>query len=391
VIVWFAAVIPLVVLAITFSKFKNRVVWWEVLVQVAVPISLILLSKWMIETSQTNDTEFWGGWGVRAEYYEDWNERVSCRHPIPCSHSTYDSKGNYTGTAHSNDGYSHLYDVDYHPPYWEIDDSNGDSHRISKPFFASLTKRWGNQKKVDLGRSFHDNDGDKYVTVWDQKKATLEAVTTQHTYENRVAVSDSVFNFKEIENPEELGLFEYPKISGYKQRVILGKGGADHVQAEKELNYFNATLGRKKQVRLFLLIYRNTDMATAMDQEAYWKGGNKNELVSCVGVDDENAVQWSYVFSWSKSEELKAEARNQLVGQEKLDLPAYVAWLGPAVDKSFVRLEFAEFDYLSVEPPWWAVLIVYALTALVSVGIAFWVVMNNQHHERRFRWGRARY
>jgi hypothetical protein len=387
VIVWFAAAIPLIVMAAVFFKFRTRIVWWEVLVQLAIPIALIVLSKWMIETSQTSDTEYWGGWTRTAEYYERWNERVSCRHPISCSHRDKDGFA-----MHSNDGYYHSYDVDDHPPRWVLHDSNNLSIRTSKPFFESLAKRWGSRKKVDLGRNFHSIDGDKFVATWDQKRETLEAVATEHTYENRVAVSDSVFNFQEIENPQEIGLFEYPNLNGHRQRVILGKGGADHIQAEKDLNYFNATLGRAKQVRLFILIYpKGTTMQTAVDQEAYWKGGNKNELISCVGVDDEYNVQWSYVFSWSKSETLKAEARGKLAGQDKLDLPGYVAWLGPAVQKSFVRLEFAEFAYLSVEPPWWAVLLVYVLTALASVGIAFWVVMNDQHHERRFRWGRALY
>lgn len=370
-IIWFALVIPILAVVVLWWQFHRRIVLWELGILVAAPIALIAVSKFVIETAQVTDTEYWGGWAAKAEYYEDWNERVSCRHPIPCSHRDKDGY-----SLHPNDGYYHAYDVDYHPPYWQIVDSNGIVVDVSESTFRSLSARWNNRRFVDLGRSYHTNDGDKYVTAWDQKPETLEAVTTAHSYENRVQASTSILNFKEVEDPAALGLYEYPAVNGYTQRQLLGNAGADTAQAERRLQYWNAVLGRKKQVRMFILVFKNAPLDTAMDQEAYWKGGNKNELVSCVGVDDAYGVQWAYVFSWSKSEDLKVEARNVLATQDALDLPGYIEWLAPEVEQRFERLPFATFSYITVEPPLWAVILVFVLTILVDAGIAVWVIMN---------------
>ena len=367
-IVWMAIVIPIVAVIILWWQFHHKLMWWEVLVLVGTPIILTALSKLIIETAQVHDTEFWGGWVRQAEYYEDWNERVSCRH----SKYRTDSKGkrHYVGKEH-------LYDVDYHPPSWQVVDSNGISIGVDSSLFEALAKRFGNRKFVELHRSYHTNDGDKYVADWDGKPETLEPVVTSHSYSNRVQSSTSIHNFKEVD-PKADGLHDYPPISGhYSQRSILGNGGATHIQAERRLDYLNATLGGKKEVKMFILVFKDKPLDVALDQEAYWKGSNKNEFVTCIGVSPQYEVKWAHAFSWSKSEDLKIEARNFLSEQKTLDLAAYVEWLGPKVEEKFVRFNWHEFDYITVEPPGWAVILVFVLTILANAGIAIWAIMND--------------
>lgn len=388
-IIWLTVIVPITILGVSVYKWKSRYTWWEILIQLAIPIAVIALTKYLVEIDQTTDTEYWGGWGVRAEYYEKWDEEVSCQHPIYVTST--DSDGNTTSTYV---GDAHSYDVDNHPPYWEIDDSNGQSIRITQALFTSLTKRWGNNKEVDLRRDYHSYDGDKWVTTWDLKKETLEPCTTVHSYENRVAVSDSIFNFREIENPQETGVYEYPSVNRHHQKTVLGSAGSATMAGEREVAYWNSTLGRKNQVRLFVLIYKDQPLEVAMDQEAYWKGGNKNELVSCVGVDKDYNVQWSYVFSWSKSETLKVEARDFLAEQKTLDIAAYAAWLGPQIEKRWERLPFEQFNYLTVSPSWWAIIIAWIVQIIVSVLLALWAVKNQYDFggiRRRFSWRTRRY
>lgn len=378
-IIWAAVVIPVLAVGVLYWKFHRKLVWWEVGLLVLIPVALVWVSKLLIETSQTTDTEFWGGWVTKAEYYEDWNERVSCRHPIPCSHPTYSTDSNgrrvQTGYAHSNDGHYHLYDVDEHPPYWQIHGSNGETIRTSSADFERLAKRFGNRRFVDLNRNYHSNDGDKYVAVWGGADETLEPVTTQHTYENRVQASSSVFNYQEVD-PQTYDLFEYPAVQGYRQKCILGNGGPTTVEGTQRLALWNAKLGKLKQVRMFVLIFQGKPMQAAMEQESYWKGGNKNEFIVCIGTDKANKVQWCHVFSWSEAEVLKVEARNFVMEMEDLDLVALADWLGPAVQEKFVRKEFADFSYLTVEPPLWAVLTVFGITLLVTAGLSVWFVLN---------------
>lgn len=379
-IIWLAILIPIVASIVLYKKFQHKVLWWEFLIPFAISIVLIATSKLIIETAQTRDTEYWGGWLVEAEYYEDWNERVSCRHPESCDCSNKD------GSCSGGHGYEHMYDVDYHPPYWQIMDSNGLVVGVDKNTFESLCKRFNNRSFVDLHRDYHTDDGDKYVANWDKKELTLVPVTTSHSYENRVAVSDSVFNYQEVD-PKEFGLFDYPRITHYYQcDAVIGSGDQTQGTANKRLKIYNAKLGRSKQVRMLVVVFKDQPVQAGFDQESYWKGGNKNEFVVTIGVDKENNVSWCHPFSWTEIEELKIETRNHIATQKKLNLEQIVEWLAPQVEKKFQRKPFADFDYLSVEPPMWAVLLTFFLVAGINGGVSFWII-RNQHEEG----GRSRF
>lgn len=379
-LIWLCMLVPALAVAVCAVIFRHKIVWWEPLVLFGLSFAFVGVAKVTTETVQVSDTEYWGGYVTRAEYYEDWDEEVSCRHPIPCTHSYNCGTKNSPSTCyrHMNDGYEHAYDVDYHAPYWQMKDSNGETFTISSGFFEELAGRWHRRDFVDLHRSYHSKDGDKYVTEWDNLPESIEATATSHRYENRVQASQSTFRFPEVENPKALGLFDYPDIAGHRQRVILG---ADDPEAERKFQYLNATLGRPKQVRVYVLVYRNKPQDVAVKQEWYWQGGNKNEFVVAVGVDGEGNVQWARPFAWSALDEkpvreLLTETRMKLVDMGRLDLSALADWLYPQVQARFKRMPFARFSYLTVDPPGWVVVLVFVLTTLLSIGWAVWAVSN---------------
>jgi hypothetical protein len=379
-IIWFTMLIPVATAVILYKKFQHKTLWWEFLIPVVASVLLILGSKALIEHAQTRDTEYWGGVLKRAEYYEDWNERVPCTHQNSCTCNNKD------GSCTSFHGYQHSYDVDYHPPYWQIIDSNRITVGVNDVKFQQLCQRFENRTFKDLGRDYHTNDGDMYFTVWRENEETLTPVTTAHTYENRVAVSDSVFNFPEVD-PKDYGLFEYPRITQfYWCPSILGGGDATRGEALRKLNNWNAKLGAPCQVRMLILIFQDQPLQAGFDQESYWKGGNKNEFVVTIGVDKNNRVQWCHPFSWTEVEGLKIDVRQHVVEQEQLNLEELVDWMVPQVQKRFERKQFADFDYLTIEPPGWAIFLVFCLVGGINFGISYWVI-NNEHQEG----GRSRF
>lgn len=371
-IIWFAALIPFIGAGTIFWIWNKKVAIWEGLVMMVVPLFLIWGAKACSEHSQTQATEYWGGYVTTAEYFEDWDERVSCRHPIYVTETHTDSDG-HTYTTQRYVGDEHSYDVDYHPEYWEVNTSVRETMRISRGSYENLCKQFGNRAFVNLHRSYHSKNGNKYVATWKGEAETLEPVTVARSYENRVQASQSVFNFKTVD-PHDYGLYNHPPVFGFSQQVTHGPGATAPV--EKKFQYLNATLGAPKQVRLYVLVFQNQPIQAAMEQEAYWKRGNKNEFVTCVGVDKDLEVQWSHVFSWSEVEELKIEARNQVMGMKKLDLVAYADWLGPMIQSKWVRKNFDDFSYLTVEPTTSAVIWTFVLTLLVTAGIGIWAVLN---------------
>jgi hypothetical protein len=380
VIIWFAALIPFIGAGAIFWVWNKKVAIWEALVMMVVPLGLIAGAKSCSEYSQTQATEYWGGYVTTAEFFEDWDERVSCRHPIYVTETHTDSKG-HTYTTQRYVGNQHSYDVDYHPEYWEVNTSVKETKEISRGFYENLCKQFGNRVFVNLHRSYHSKNGNKYVATWKYEPETIEPVTVSRSYENRVQASQSVFNFKTVD-PHDYGLYKHPPVSGFSQQVTHGPGAT--APAEKKFQYLNATLGAPKQVRLYVLVFQNQPIQAAMEQEAFWKRGNKNEFVTCIGVDKDLEVQWSHVFSWSEVEELKILARNQVMGMKKLDLVAYADWLGPQIQSKWVRKNFDDFNYLTVEPTISAVIWTFVVTLLVTVGIGVYAVFNQFGNDGTF-------
>jgi hypothetical protein len=351
-------------------------------------IPVIFLVKYTTETLQTQDVEYWGGYVTSATFTEEWNEKVSCRHPKYCTdHRTCkDSNGrSYDCSSRYQCGNEHAYDVDHHPNQWVMEDSNGKDHGISQGRYRELVARFGNETFVEMNRRFHTIDGDAYKTVYpyeDREKAVV--IVTDHTYENRVAVSDSIFNYQEVKPEDRKDIFEYPQIAGLYAPALLVKGNhkfiSDPKEATRNLDYINAFLGRAKQVRVWVLVFPvGTSLEVAKKQEAYWKGGNKNELVICVSPKEDGSLAWVSVFSWMKSTELGIEIREHLMQEfekKPLNFQEFGNWLYGKVEKQFVRKPFAEFSYITVEPPLPVVITVWIVTILLNCVIVC-VVRNN--------------
>ena len=114
-------------------------------------------------------------------------------------------------------------------------------------------------------------------------------------------------------------------------------------------------------------------------QKRHWGGGNKNEAIICIGIDDHNNIQWAGVFSWSKNETFKIEIRDYIEKHKRLDKNTFLYIIDYSykdLEKNFVRREFAEFSYLTVEPPGWALWTTFILVFVFCVGLTIWNLTN---------------
>lgn len=382
-IIWLALFIPVITAAVLFFFFNHKTVWWEFFIPFAASALFIGIMKWTTEVLQTSDTEYWGEPISQAIHSQSWDEEVPCRHEIPCSHPKYcndkDGKEYQCGYEHSNDGHYHTYDVDFHPEYWEVTTSHGNSDRVSQSEYTRLTHKWSNEKFVDKHRDYHSIDGDWYVTDFPGQDELMECFVTTHSYENRVQASHNIVNYPDVleEEIKIYGLYDYPDITdGYKQKGILGYGDSTQKTAENKVQIINAKLGPKKQVKLFILVFRNKDEESAYHQECLWKGGNKNEFVVCIGIDNLMNIKWAKTFSFTENQEIKIETRNFIKEMKKLNLSKVTDFLKIEIDKRFTRKEFKDFDYLTVEPKDWQVVLTFILTLVINVLISWWIVVN---------------
>lgn len=358
--------IPIIFTIVMYFKFRYEVVWWEYLLIFGSSIIAIFVSKGLIELSQTSDTEYWGSYITETRYYEKWDEYI---HRIceSCSGSGED-RSCYT--------YDCSY-VDTHYPYWTAIDNDGRTFNITEGEYTRLKNKFATGAKfVDMHRHYHRIDGDMYKTVWDGSVKRFEAAVTSHRYENRVRVSSSNFSMKEP--PEEIfneyGLYHYPKIyDEYKQDVLIGYNDN---KAEKKLEYLNSIYGKKYEFKSFIMVFRNKPLEAGLYQEQQWQGGNKNELNITIGIDNNDNVQWCHVFSWTPEPRLMVDTKKLVESQTKLNLNELLKHLEDNVPKMWVRKEFKEFSYLTVEPKWYHILIATIVVIAINIGVGYYVVTN---------------
>lgn len=305
---------------------------------------------------KTSDFEFWSGYVTRTEYYEEWDEQVPCSHDKYCKDS--DGKEYVCGTLHD-------YDVDYHPSYWQIYTNNKEVLATSSDYYRYLVSYLGTSEKFqDMHRNYHSIDGDAYYVEWSGKPEHLVTTTTQHSYTNKVQNSNSLYNFATVtkEEKKDFQLFEYPKIlDNYSQPIVLGAKDAKQARELDDcLDNLNAYYGQKHQIKFFVLLWdsQKYDVESALMQEQYWKKGNKNELIICLGTKGatlEQKPDWVYLISWTEQDAFMIDLEKSI--QKTDDLHEICTVLEETVPKGWKRKEFADFDYIQVQSPWYMILI----------------------------------
>jgi len=359
--------IPVLATIITLMFIpKHKIIWWEYLMLFGVTILTILISKFAIEKSMTSDTEYWSEIAVEVVYEGKWDEYIDetcecCCDDEGMNCTTYDCSW-----------------IKHHPARWRIK-SNRTSIGISQTQYNRIKRRWGNEKKTGVHSRKHSYDDGIYSSFWSGKKDLIECMVTKHSYENRVQAAHTVFDFQEVTDEDivKYKLHDYPEIyDNYKQYHILGNGDASQTYAERNMKILNAELGPKKEVKVFILLFEGTDKQAGIMQEAYWKGGNKNEFVLTIGIDKDKKIQWVHPFSWAEKSIVKVESRDFVLNQEYLELSKISNFLYKEMDEKFVRKKFSEFNYITVQPSTKSLIIVMIIIIIFNIGMIFWFVYN---------------
>jgi len=382
-ITWIFMLIPVFVAVVLLIFWTKKIVWWEIAVLVLPTSIIILLLNTIMVAYNTSDTEYLGSYTKKVTYYEPWDEEVPCRHPIYCTRSVPYSCGNSKSprTCYRTEtyvcGHVHAYDVDYHSEHWEKEDNFGHGHGISQSEFNTLKKRFNTKEYfVELNRDYHSIDGNAYSTDWDKNPEHSDVMTTSGSYVNKVRASHSVFKFQNITDKEKKAwkLYDYPEIDGDYQPVVLGKKMPE--MTDRKLQYINGFYGPEKQFKMFILFFKNQSMSMVNKQRSLWEGGNKNEFIICIGVDEAEKFEWVDAFSWMDRPELEVEVEDYFNTTGDVELLKFSEWMPEQVEQHWKRKNFDDFEYLQMELTetqlWWVMIIVMIYNILISI----WVVKN---------------
>ena len=361
--IWFAALIPLV-FAISAFLFKNVFFWVRLIISSIVTFLLISLINGLTIYGLTADTEYWTNFLDSVAYFESWTEEEVIIGTDVNGNTTVD----IDTTRHPAQYKGYIGKIEFN---------------ITSNQYQQIKYLWDNEKFYNLSRfgQISINDGDKYASFWNpnQIKGAI-AVTTLHSYFNPVPKSN-LNRFPKV-SPEDVKnyhLFDYPKISNYTLSAssILGDNPPENIQ--QDLNYLNAKLGPIKQIKIWILVFNDQNQQVAKIQEAYWVGGNKNELVICIGLNDKK-VAWCKPFSWCDKElpdtnRMYSTLINGIESQGVIEWDKTLQVIEDAT-QYWHRRSFSELDYVLIPIPIYVVVIAYLL-AIVGNFVVFFVVDEN--------------
>ena len=366
-------IIPFITAMFLLIVFNKKMVWWEYAALILPSLLFVLLTRVIMVSTNSNDTEYLGGYVNRITYYEPWDEMVKVRH-----------------TRTNSDGETEVYytwEREYHSErYTYVDNESKWEHHLSKKEYETIKKRMGNKTVFrDMHRDYHRIDGDAYDIFWDGKVETLYDITTPHSYTNKIKASQShtIFKMGDIspEEAKQIGLYEYPEIYSMNQNPIIGRNVSD--KDKQRIKYINATYGRKYQFRTYILIYENKDITISEIQKAYWQNGNKNEFVLCLGVQRDSVV-WANAFSWCDEPRLEVKARDYFIQNPKLDISKYGEWLQTQIPTQWDRKEFEDFAYIRVGLSQGQYIALIIIMIVLNIGISIFLVKNEFNNENNY-------
>ena len=248
----------------------------------------------------------------------------------------------------------------YHGPEYYVTDVHGHNTSVDRDNYERIARKFGCEP------SHKSMTGKVHVYIWDQSDKRAEIIVSNHRYRNPTLLNNHVFKFDAVtkEEIEQYGLYERPKITNFIHcRSVMGWRG----EYDESLDFFNARYGKDFQLRVLLLFFHGLPVESAVWQENLWRGGKKNELVLCVGLDDANNVSWTRAFSWTEVESIKANFTTALPFSEPFQMSRLMAWLESDVKPTWRRKEFADFSYITFDLPGWLVFLSLAIEVVVLV------------------------
>ena len=387
---WLALLIPITIISLAYFFFKKQFVWWELTIPTLACAVCILVCK-AISTVDLVDEEYHGDLIVEANYYEYYETWVT----KTCSYTTTSCSG--SGNSRVCHSTTHYYDCsycDHNSAYWVAVSKTGKEFTISKTYYEYLQRKWNSTPEfVELNRNIHNRgscgkDGDMYKIRWDNQIETSEACVTVHNYTNKVQAAHTAFKLPKItkKQAQQYQLYEYPKFYDYyKQKVILGLDSiypiANVNYIETRLQYFNGDRGVKNKIKVFVLLYYDKPLSIAFKQQAYWSGGNQNELLICIGINKTTKeIQWVQPFSWTENKRLLVNCREDIAETKYFNPLLIYDILDKNVSGSVYRNFKKDFSYLTIEMPNWGLWLTYILTFICSIGVTFGLIMNDQQN-----------
>ena len=368
-------ILPVIIIGVAYLLVGIESLWYLYLILLIITEALVY---WVMYRA-LRVVEYLSGYATAAYHHEAWTERVVTHHTVT------DARGNVRTRTVVN--------YVYHPDEWFVLLNTGDNVDISEESYCSIVGLWNSEEEwIDVPHVNCVSGGGGQEILFDGVYAHLVTTTFKGLYVNYVRGSNSIFRYEPLSRREasRLGLIPYPSIDTDMLDIdaILVSPKLSGVNVDildqEHIRRINAYYGAGSQIHIFVLLFPASDgVPIALMQRRFWHGGNKNELVVCLGIEpskDETTphqVAWCKAFSWCDAPQLDNATESYFLEHRSLDFEAYAGWLRANISL-WRRKEFSDFKYIgkSLSPRRVAMVAIFAL-AVSAVMVLIMVLLAN--------------
>ncbi|MEY3197547.1 MAG: Delftia phage PhiW4 [Candidatus Parcubacteria bacterium] len=261
------------------------------------------------------DREIWNTYATHAEFYQKWRERYTDTE----FYTVIENGKTVTKTRQ-------VVKERDHSPYWVAYTKYGDEITLSEAQFEQrYCPRFGNREFVYIARSGRISDdqttGNKFVSTWDNSITSIITAAVERWYVNFIQGAPQTLLKYTGNYQQYLNLIpNYPLVinSDYggldvdrvkETDVVLPQGWAETVDAM--ISTYLALNAERKQVNVIVVLtHQPEDFFFALHQK--WDGGNKNDVILLLGVNEKLEMVWGRVMSWSYEEYFREIALKRL-------------------------------------------------------------------------------
>lgn len=313
--------------------------WKELAVSVVVVSILVVATIQLGKYGQTQDTEVWNSKITAKKRVQDyWEESYDCN----CTtYSCGTSKSPRTCET-CQTCYRDHYTVDWFA-----------KSPIGKFRFKYLDSGYKSVYKTP--------DPARYT-----KCKVGEPASKEFTYTNYVqAVPNSLFHDDSTIAEQYAGKIPgYPRVYDYYRinRVLNvdSKISAEEVKTlNTNLNQELTSLGATKQANIIVILTELDDPNYRYAVENKWQGGEKNDVVIFIGLDD-HKITWVDVMTWalnSGNEMFHVTMRDGIIDMKDFDVATLTPFISKTITKLYDRPFMRDYEYLAdeIDPPTWVI------------------------------------
>lgn len=327
-----------------FGGITRKITFKEFLILLATSIIIAGISAAIIYYQNVTYTEVYNGLVIKKE-----REQVSCRHSYDCNcHTSCSGSGkDRSCTEYCDTCYEHSHDYDYNV-----------YNSIGEVFNIKTIDRQG----INIPPRFSS------IKIG-------EPTSSKHSYENYIkATSGNLFRKQGMEN-NKYQIPQYPQniYDYYKYDRIINTGiNIPNIQKyQYQLSEINGRLGPLKQCNIIFVFVKNQNPKYFYALEQAWEGGNKNDIITIINVDNENKIQWVNILALVDNDLFRIKLRDEILSIQTLDMEKILPITEKITKEFYKRKRMRNFDYLkySIIPTESQLIISIIINSLICLGL----------------------